>query len=270
MPAARRRILAAVLACVAGACAAGAAFAATSDPTVDPNPCHGPKRKQLLCPNLQMSPPADVWVEHTGGRVLLHGQNSINSRGHGPAELRGHRSGRVTMQAVQVIHKTNGGVMYVDTHAFLGFKSIPGQGSYWKFRNAGVFKLWSVDKSDTPLKQVRTGEKQYYCLRDLKRTKPGKLSPRGAVYPRCNQNAGAQRVTVGTSVGWSDVYPSRYYEQFIDVTGLHGRFGFFQVADPNNGIWESNESDNAGETVVSLPSGRVLATHGPIDRPHRP
>ncbi|MEA2397598.1 MAG: hypothetical protein QOK25_1154 [Thermoleophilaceae bacterium] len=270
MRAVRRRILAAALASAAGAGAAGAAFGASSYTTVDPNPCHGPNRKQLLCPNLQMSPPADVWVEHTGGRVLLHGQNSINSRGHGPAELRGHRSGKRTMKAVQVIHKTNGGVMYVNTHAYLGFKAIPGQGSYWKFRNAGVFTLWSVDKSYTPIKQVRTGEKQFYCLRDLKHTKPGKRSPSGPVYPRCNQNSGAQRVTLGTSVGWSDVYPSRYYEQYIDVTGLHGRFGFFQVADPYNGIWESNENDNAGETVVSLPSGRVLATHGPIDRPHRP
>ena len=65
----------------------------------DPNPCHGPKRHQLLCPNLQMSPPADVWVERTNGRVLLHGQNSINSRGRVPLELRGHRSGKVTMRA---------------------------------------------------------------------------------------------------------------------------------------------------------------------------
>ena len=75
---------------------------------------------------------------------------------------------------------------------------------------------------------------------------------------------------LGTSVGWSDVYPSHYYEQYIDVTGLQGRFGFFQVADPKNGIWESNENDNAGETVVKLPSGRVLSTHGQIDRPRPP
>jgi hypothetical protein len=261
-----------VAASAAVACAAGAAFGATTPPstTVDPNPCHGPKRHQLLCPNLQMSPPADVWVERAHGRVLLHGQNSINSRGRGPVELRGHRSGKVTMRAVQVIHKKHGGVMYADTHAHLGFKGIPGQGHYWKFRNAGVFELWSVDKSGHPKRKLRTGEKQYYCLRDLKHTKPGGRSPSSFVYPGCNQSASQMRVTLGTSVGWSDVYPSHYYEQYIDVTGLRGRFGFFQVADPNNGIWETSEKDNAGETVVKLPSGRVLSTHGRIDRPVRP
>ena len=79
--------------------------------------------------------------------------------------------------------------MYVDTHAHLGFKAIPGQGGYWKFRNAGVFELWSVDKSGHPMRKLRTGEKQYYCLRDLKHTKPGGRSPSNFVYPQCNQTA---------------------------------------------------------------------------------
>ena len=266
-----RRSLTSAAACAACACAAGVAFG-QSAPTdaVDANPCHDPKRHLLLCPNLQMSPPADTWLEHTHGRVLLHGQNSINSRGPGPAELQGRRSGRVTMRAKQVIHKKNGGRLVVNTHAHLGFKAIPGQGHYWKMRDAGVFELWSVDKSGHPLRLLRTGEKQYYCLRDLVHTRPGGRSPRRFVYPGCNQNSGQQQVTVGTSVGWSDQYPSHYYEQYVDVTGLRGRFGFFQVADPENGIWETDETDNAGETVVKLPSGRVLSRHGAIDRPRRP
>ncbi|MEA2374194.1 MAG: hypothetical protein QOD53_657 [Thermoleophilaceae bacterium] len=267
-----RRVLSMVAACAVGAAAAGAAFGQDTPggPAPDLNPCHDPARTQLLCPNLQMSPPADTWLQHTHGRVLLHGQNSINSRGLGPAELHGRRSGSVTMRAKQVIHKRNGGRLVVNTHAHLGFKAIPGQGHYWKMRDAGVFELWSVDKSGHPLRLLRTGEKQYYCLRDLVHKRPGRRSPKRFVYPGCNQNSGQQRVTVGTSVGWSDVYPSDYYEQYVDVTGLRGRFGFFQVADPNNGIWETDENDNAGETVLKLPSGRVLSRHGAIDRPRAP
>jgi hypothetical protein len=84
------------------------------------------------------------------------------------------------------------------------------------------------------------------------------------VYPGCNQNPGQRSVTIGTSVGWADVYPSTYYEQYIDVTGLRGRFMFVHRADPRNGIWEENEDNNASGTIVKLPSGRVLGTRGPF------
>lgn len=255
---------------VTGASAALVAGAASGQGPTDPNPCHGPKRHRLLCPNLQMSPPGDIYVEHTHGRVLLHGQNSINSVGRGPAELHGRRDGSF-MRARQVIHKKDGGRLVVNTHARLAFKHIPGQGGYWKFRHAGLFELWKVDKSGHPIRRVRTGEKQNYCLRDLFHTHPGlKRSPKSFVYPGCNQDPHKQQVTLGTSVGWSDVYPSHYYEQYIDVTGLKGRYGFFQVADPRNGIWETHEDDNAGETVVRLPSGKVLMRRGKLDRPHAP
>jgi hypothetical protein len=255
------------MAAVALGAAAGSAQIA---PPPDPNPCHDPKRTQLLCPNLQMSPPADVWVERTHGRVLLHGANAINSRGLGPAELHGTRIGKHTMAAKQVIHKKHGGRLVVDTGARLGFKAIPGQGHYWKFHNAGVFEVWSVDKSGHPFRRLRTGEKQFYCLRDLLHTRPGGRSPSRFVYPACNQNASQQAVTLGTSVGWTDRYGSRYYEQYVDITGLKGRLGFFQVADPSNGIWETDETDNAGETMISMPSGRVLMRRGHLDRPRKP
>ena len=46
------------------------------------------------------------------------------------------------------------------------------------------------------------------CLRDLERTKPMSRSPGHRVYPGCNQDPGRQRVRLGTSVGWSDIYPA--------------------------------------------------------------
>jgi hypothetical protein len=63
---------------------------------------------------------------------------------------------------------------------------------------------------------------------------------------------------LGTSVGWSDVYPYEYPEQWIDVTGLRGRFAFVQVADPEGLLIESDHRNNLSETFVQLPSGRVL------------
>ena len=72
---------------------------------------------------------------------------------------------------------------------------------------------------------------------------------------------------LGTSVGWSDVYPYEYPEQWIDVTGLRGSFAYAQIADPDNLLMESNKSNNVSETYVELPSGRVLGHRVAVPAP---
>jgi hypothetical protein len=254
----------------AAALAAGVAASATGQgtTTVPENPCLGGEAAELLCPNLRMRPPSDLRISTTRtGRRLLHATNSIDSRGEGPAELRGKRNGKHYMEADQRVRLRRGGRRTFKTRAFLGFKNIPGQGGYWKYKDAALFEIWTLDDDDKPVELIRTGPKQYYCLRDLFRTRAMAGSPPERVYPSCNQNRSIGAVTLGTSVGWSDVYPSTYHEQYIEVTGLRGRYGFFHIADPNNGIWENNEDDNAAMTIVSLPSGKQVGTRGPMPRP---
>ena len=257
----------------AGALALGAVAAARGQGGAPPapvpvNPCLGPERDLLLCPNLVMRPPSDLYVSTTRrGRLLLHARNSIDSRGEGAAELRGKRNGKHYMEADQRVHLRDGGLRTIKTRAYLGFKHIPGQGGYWKYKDAALFEIWTLDSRSRPVQRVRTGPKQYYCLRDLVRTRAMAGSPRTRVYPGCNQNRRIDAVTLGTSVGWSDVYPSTYHEQYIEITGLRGRYGFFHIADPHNGIWENDEDDNAAMTIVSLPAGRALGTRGPMPRP---
>jgi hypothetical protein len=60
------------------------------------------------------------------------------------------------------------------------------------------------------------------------------------------------------AVGWSDVYPYAYPEQWIDVTGLHGRFAYVQIVDPDHLLFDSNPARHVSETYIELPSGRVL------------
>ena len=82
---------------------------------------------------------------------------------------------------------------------------------------------------------MRVGPKVDYCLRDLVNAAASWRSPGSdAVYPGCSQNPRHPSGDVlGTSVGWSDVYPYEYPEQWIDVSGyLHGRFAYVQVVDP--------------------------------------
>ena len=61
-------------------------------------------------------------------------------------------------------------------------------------------------------------------------------------------------MTLGTSVGWSDVYPSTYHENWIEVDKVResGCYAFVHIADPKNGIFESDEGNNEASTVVFL------------------
>ena len=54
-------------------------------------------------------------------------------------------------------------------------------------------------------------------------------------------------------MGWADVYPSTYPDNWIDVTGLSGCFAVVHRADPGNGIFESNEANNVSSKIVRLP-----------------
>jgi hypothetical protein len=223
---------------------------------LDKNPCM--KRataRELRCPDLQMAPPENMFLTRTRrGRLRLHAGNSINSVGAGPAELRGRRASRWFMDAEQVIYKKGGGYMRLKTGARLVFKAIPGQYRYWKFFHAARFELWKLGAGGRRKKLVEVGPKVSYCLRDLQHRNPElPRSPSSFHYPGCSQDAGKQRVTLGTSVGWSDVYPSTYHEQWLNVNGRRGCFAYVHVADPRNHIYESNEDNNEGETIVRLP-----------------
>jgi hypothetical protein len=213
----------------------------------------------LRCPDLAMKPPFGLAIDKrtTPGRVLLRAGNSVDNVGTGPAELRGVRTGPRYMRATQRIYKRAGGHISVRTGARLFFKHIPGQSYYWKFENAARFELWRLDAKGLRERRVRTGPKVSYCLRDLVHSRARLVgSPGASVYPACSTDPNATRRTLGTSVGWSDVYPSTYPEQWIDVTGLRGCFAYVHTADPLNHIYESNESNNEAQVIVRLPLGR--------------
>ncbi len=222
-----------------------------------PNPClDADRRAELRCPDLQMSKPYGLVLDPFAwpGHVVLRAGNSINSVGRGPAELFGVRVSRFHMRARQRIYKRAGGRIGIATGAQLYFKLVPGQARYWKFLYAARFALWRLDGDGERVRLVRRGPKVSYCLRDLVRTRSRlPRSPRRRVYPACNTSAGTRKVTLGTSVGWSDVYPPGYHEQWIDVTGLRGCFDYVHTADPRNGIYESNERNNSATVTVRLP-----------------
>jgi hypothetical protein len=219
------------------------------------NPCVGPGSGHMLCPNLRIGPPSDLYVERSGGQVRLRATSDVRSRGRGPMELHGRRDGWHSMRVNQRIYRAGGGHITVRTGAHLHFTNVGEYfgGGYWKVHQLARFELWSVDAEHRLERLVRTGPKLNYCLRDLERTRPGRHSPRSPQYPGCNQNPYIHRVTLGTSVGWSDVYPADYDRQWIDVAGLRGCFAFVMTVDPNDLLYESNENDNSARRLVHLP-----------------
>jgi lysyl oxidase len=228
------------------------------------------KRLHLRCPDLIMSAPSHLHMDRSTipGRVLLRATSSINNRGGGPLELRAHRTGAHSWAVYQAIYdRAHRPHLFRRPAASLVFKYVPGERygygdvggeTYWKFEHAAAFQLWSINARFKAIRLVRRGPKIDYCLRDLVHSHPSSDSPSSPAYPACNREPQLRRNVLGTSVGWSDVYPYEYPQQWIDVTGLRGRFAYVQVADPNALLIERNHRNNLSETYVALPSGRVL------------
>jgi hypothetical protein len=231
------------------------ALAAPAAAAGSENPCQGPEARRLLCPNLRIGKPADLYVDYSGGRTLLRATSDVESRGKGPMELRGRRNGRRSMRVNQRIHRVGGGRLVLRTRATLHFTDVGESfgGSYWKVHQLARFELRRVGPDGELGPVVRTSPKLNYCLRDLERTRPGKRSPSNAHYPGCDQNPYTDAVTLGTSVGWSDIYPADYDKQWIRVGGLRGCFAFTMTVDPQDLLFESNERDNTSRRLVRLP-----------------
>jgi hypothetical protein len=245
-------------------CCAGVALAAVEPPAgspplraqVDENPCITAFAKGLRCPDIVMRRPWGLYLDKLTqrGRVLLRAGNVIDSVGKGPVELHGVRYNRVYMHARQRIYKRGGGRITVRTGARLRLKLAHLNLRWWKFYNAARFELWRVDDQGKRTEKVRTGPKVSYCLRDLTHTRPTlPRSPYLPHYPACSTNVKARQDTLGSSVGWADIYPPSYPEQWIDVTGLRGCFAYVHIADPENGVYESNEDNNEAQVIVRLP-----------------
>lgn len=159
------------------------------------------------------------------------------------------------MRTNQRIYRAGGGHVDVRSRAILRFTGVGAYfgGSYWKVHQLARFELRRARPGGSFGGVVRVSPKLNYCLRDLELTRPGRRAPDRRHYPGCNQNPYRDRIALGTSVGWSDVYPAGYDKQWIDVSGLRGCFAFRMIVDPQGLLYESDEEDNTSQRLVRLP-----------------
>lgn len=235
----------------------------TPTPTTPPvvSPCSPPPRG-LLCPDLVMRRPYGLQLRRTkSSRSLLASTNAIVNIGDGPLEVRGRRFTRTRMAARQVLRARRGFAARVlpENGGRIAFFDTRSRGVYWKFEDAARFELWQLDENGVRTRLVRTSPKIYYCYRDLRRVRrldtrrPYARSPKRLVFPACSQTGRIRDVTLGTSVGWADIYPHHYPQNWIDVTGLAGCFAYVHIADPEQRFAELREDNNASAVSVRLP-----------------
>ena len=219
-------------------------------------PCADPAQR---CPDLVVLEPSELEIlPSRTGRVRLGSRNRLVNRGAGPLSLIGSRLGRRTMTVRQRIFAVAGGFADHPLPAtYFDFWRIPGQGSFWKLRDALRFELWTAGPVE---RFVKYGRKTRFCMRDLREV-PGLPGPRSRIYPACNQSSRARTVKMGISAGWQESYPAGYFEQYVDVTGLRGCHALRHVADPLGRVLESDESNNVAQVRMLLPPrrGRVRA-----------
>lgn len=227
------------------------------------NPCADAART-VACPDLVMRRPYGMRLIRTPKRQLLAATNAIVNVGQGPLEVRARRSAvygtyrMVTRQilrplapgAAPVVLPASGRVELYDTRT---------RGRYWKYEGAASFTLQPIAPGGIVGPVRRTGPKVDYCFRDLRAVRrldgagPYPGAPRKRVFGACSTRAAARVLTLGTSVGWADIYPWSYPENSIDVTGLRGCFLYTLTADPRNELTELRDDNNAGSVTVRLP-----------------
>lgn len=255
-----------------------AAMAAVALQAPGSSPCDDPV---VRCPDLTMRRPSQLHL--LKGRYLAS-TNAIVNVGDGPAEVKGRKVSRFRMSARQVLRTRSGGARVLPASGRIVFFDTGTRGTYWKFEDAARFELRRLNADGTVGDLARVGPKLIYCLRDLSRVtkldtgKPYPRSPRGRVFPACSQRESDKVRTLGTSVGWADVYPWSYPQNWISARGLSGCFAYVHIADPEDHFRELREDNNAAATVVRLPfrprNGKIDAgcpkLTGPLVAPAAP
>jgi hypothetical protein len=140
--------------------------------------------------------------------------------------------------------------------------SFAGDGhAHW---HLGDLELGELVRLDNGVK-VGTLAKHGFCFYDTtayRLSLPG--APSSGAFRHCDGDDDADTtVTMGLSIGWSDVYPSTIAFQYIDVTGLApGRYRLKIGVNPALAIRERNYDNNSSWADIQLKqnSVRVVAT----------
>jgi hypothetical protein len=197
-------------------------------------------------------------VAEMPGHVLLRLTTAVGNRGDGPMDLHG---GAVnpdgTQQVYQQIQLQGGG----STSRLAGSFSYHPQHEHIHFDGFAAYRLRQVGPNNTVGAVAAEGDKISFCLLDIYQFDPDLPgSPIMGTHITCGQDQ-------GISVGWADEYTKDLPDQWIDVTGVpDGRYWLEVVADPDNRLLESDETNNS----ILVPIDLLKPTPDPTVTSHVP
>lgn len=216
------------------------------------------------------SMPGGCYPEETaeqGARRCLRFDQIVANVGYGPFELRYRIDGIATEETrdlVQRIYSSDGSFRdrVADTYTFHAAHA------HFHYQNFAQSHLWRATPKGKKVgtKPIRSGRKSGVCMVDVEQTGFGERgdSPRTYIPPGClvptefDPATGALSAITGISVGWADVYPWYFFDQFIEVTGLKdGYYILENVADQAGTVEELDESNQVASTPIRLCGDRA-------------
>jgi L-ascorbate metabolism protein UlaG (beta-lactamase superfamily) len=212
-------------------------------------------RPSPLLPDLRTLLPSGLRITHSSseGSTLLRLTNSVWNAGYGPLDLIGVVDpGSSTQYVVQRILEEDGNYTEESVGEFIFHSGH----NHWHLDSFSVYELWSLQSNGMLDQVVATSGKVSYCLRDIIRSTEAERIDR-AGFTSCSPTR------QGLSVGWTDVYQYYLAGQSIDITGLEdGIYALMSIADPNNLIQESDETNNGVVIYVEI-QGTTLSVIDP-------
>ena len=253
-----------------------AAIRSAADAIVRPT-----RRRVELLPDLEQRPPADLSVRTVmrGGRrhFLLGFDSATDNIGLGPVMITAHRASRRSrvMHGAQVVRLAGGGR---HTYPAVGVLRYVRSSSHSHWHVMG-FQRYELRRAADYALLVRD-RKSGFCLADHWAHAHGPFlnEPRGPVFNgNCEQGRpDALAVYQGTSVGYTDRYPSYFHGQNLDITGVPaGIYDLIHRANRSLLFRELRYENNAASLRIRIsgpggrsraPSVRVLRTCPNSDR----
>jgi Lysyl oxidase/WD40-like Beta Propeller Repeat len=264
-----------------------AANAATAVPLVttpfatSPNARPVPRVVQLL-PDFEQRPPADLSIRTVVAgnrrRFLLGFDSATDNIGLGPVVITARRASRRVpfMRAAQVVRLAAGGRRQTFARIGLLRYVYSPTHSHWHVMGFQRYELRRASDHALLLRDRKSG----FCLADHYAHAPGNFfnEPRGPVFKGyCEQGRPeAMAVHQGTSVGYTDRYPSHFHGQNLDLTGVaRGEYVLIHRANRSFQFRELRYENNASSLRIRIgwpngrrkaPSVRVLKTCPDSDR----
>ena len=188
------------------------------------------------------------------GRTLLRLNSTIGNRGAGPLEIWGGDVDEDSLsQAVhQRIYNLNGTVR----DRLAGHFEYHSAHGHIHFEGFATYNLRRVTTGNGVGTIIASGGKTSFCILNLTEYWPNLY----AAAPIRNGRGGDGCGTLqGLSVGYADIYHASLPGQFIDASGVpSGTYWLEIIADPDNHLLESDETNNATRILINFTNPRPL------------